>query len=108
MAGLDPATLISSPRNRDVDAGSSPQMMVAALGTLLMLIGRLPHGSALAMVVVVVACLALALVFRAPRLASVRRSPAPGSLRAAQSRGRKTILTTSTCAPVSGIISPRP
>jgi DHA1 family bicyclomycin/chloramphenicol resistance-like MFS transporter len=37
------------------------QMMVAALGTLL--IGRLPHDSALAMVVVVVACLALALVF---------------------------------------------
>ena len=37
------------------------QMMIAALGTLL--IGRLPHDSALAMVVVVVACLALALVF---------------------------------------------
>jgi DHA1 family bicyclomycin/chloramphenicol resistance-like MFS transporter len=37
------------------------QMTVAALGTLL--IGRLPHDSALAMVIVVVACLALALVF---------------------------------------------
>jgi DHA1 family bicyclomycin/chloramphenicol resistance-like MFS transporter len=37
------------------------QMMVAALGTLL--IGQLPHDSALAMVVVVVASLALALVF---------------------------------------------
>jgi MFS transporter, DHA1 family, multidrug resistance protein len=37
------------------------QMMVAALGTVL--IGRLPHDSALAMVVVVVASLALALVF---------------------------------------------
>jgi DHA1 family bicyclomycin/chloramphenicol resistance-like MFS transporter len=37
------------------------QMMIAALGTLL--IGRLPHDSALAMVVVVVASLALALVF---------------------------------------------
>jgi DHA1 family bicyclomycin/chloramphenicol resistance-like MFS transporter len=37
------------------------QMMIAALGTLL--IGRLPHDSALAMVIVVVASLALALVF---------------------------------------------
>jgi len=37
------------------------QMMIAALGTLL--IGRLPHDSALAMVVVVDASLALALVF---------------------------------------------
>jgi DHA1 family bicyclomycin/chloramphenicol resistance-like MFS transporter len=37
------------------------QMMIAALGTLL--IGRLPHDSALAIVVVVVASLALALVF---------------------------------------------
>jgi DHA1 family bicyclomycin/chloramphenicol resistance-like MFS transporter len=37
------------------------QMMIAALGTLL--IGRLPHDSAVAMVVVVVASLALALVF---------------------------------------------
>jgi MFS transporter, DHA1 family, multidrug resistance protein len=37
------------------------QMMVAALGTLL--IGRLPHDSALAMVAVVVASLSLALVF---------------------------------------------
>ena len=37
------------------------QMMIAALGTLL--IGRLPHDSALAMVVVVVVSLALALVF---------------------------------------------
>jgi len=37
------------------------QMMIAALGTLL--IGRLPHNNALAMVIVVVASLALALVF---------------------------------------------
>ena len=59
------------------------QMMIAALGTLL--IGRLPHDSALAMVVVVDASLALALVFgllavRRPRAAlsparSARLSP---------------------------------
>jgi DHA1 family bicyclomycin/chloramphenicol resistance-like MFS transporter len=59
------------------------QMMIAALGTLL--IGRLPHHSALAMVVVVDASLALALVFgllavRRPRAAlrparSARLSP---------------------------------
>jgi DHA1 family bicyclomycin/chloramphenicol resistance-like MFS transporter len=61
------------------------QMLIAALGTLL--IGRLPHDSALAMVVVVVASLALALVFgllalrrpgAAPRPArSARLSPEP-------------------------------
>ena len=59
------------------------QMMIAALGTLL--IGRLPHDSALSMVLVVVASLALALVFgllalrrpgAAPRAArSTRLSP---------------------------------
>jgi DHA1 family bicyclomycin/chloramphenicol resistance-like MFS transporter len=59
------------------------QMMVAALGTLL--IGRLPQHSALSMVVVVLASLALALVFgllalrqpaAAPRAArSARLSP---------------------------------
>ena len=48
------------------------QMTVAALGTLL--IGRLPHDSALAMVVVVVACLALALAFG---LLALRRPPQP-------------------------------
>jgi DHA1 family bicyclomycin/chloramphenicol resistance-like MFS transporter len=47
------------------------QMMIAALGTLL--IGRLPHDSALAMVIVVVASLALALVFG---LLAVRRPDA--------------------------------
>jgi DHA1 family bicyclomycin/chloramphenicol resistance-like MFS transporter len=49
------------------------QMMIAALGTLL--IGRLPHDSALAMVLVVVASLALALVFG---LLALRR---PGAAR---------------------------
>jgi DHA1 family bicyclomycin/chloramphenicol resistance-like MFS transporter len=49
------------------------QMTVAALGTLL--IGRLPHDSALAMVIVVVACLALALVFGLLALRQPRAAP---------------------------------
>jgi DHA1 family bicyclomycin/chloramphenicol resistance-like MFS transporter len=56
------------------------QMTVAALGTLL--IGRLPHDSALAMVIVVVACLALALVFGL--LALRRPGPAPRPARSAR------------------------
>src|SRR5208282_3718175 len=51
------------------------QMMVAALGTLL--IGRLPHDSALAMVIVVVACLALALVFGLLALRRPGAAPRP-------------------------------
>jgi DHA1 family bicyclomycin/chloramphenicol resistance-like MFS transporter len=51
------------------------QMMIAALGTLL--IGRLPHDSALAMVVVVVACLALALVFGLLALRRPGTAPRP-------------------------------
>ena len=51
------------------------QMTVAALGTLL--IGRLPHDSALAMVVVVVACLALALVFGLLALRRPGAAPQP-------------------------------
>ena len=82
------------------------QMMVAALGTLL--IGRLPHDSALAMVVVVVASPGARPGVRPPRPASARRSPTPGSLRAAQSRGREAILTTSTRAPVAGRSIPAP
>jgi hypothetical protein len=68
---------------------------------------RLPHDSALAMVAVVVASLALALVFG---LLALRRParPTPGSLCAAQSRGREAILTTSTRPPATGITSPRP
>jgi uncharacterized membrane protein YfcA len=50
-------------------------MMMAALGTLL--IGRLPHDSAPAMVVVVVACLALALVFGLLALRRPRAAPHP-------------------------------
>jgi hypothetical protein len=49
--------------------------MVAALGTLL--IGCLPHDSALAMVVVVVASLALALVFGLLALRPPRAAPHP-------------------------------
>jgi MFS transporter, DHA1 family, multidrug resistance protein len=56
------------------------QMMIAALGTFL--IGRLPHDSALAMVVVVVACLALALVFGL--LALRRPGAAPHPARSAR------------------------
>ena len=56
------------------------QMLVAALGTLL--IGGLPHDSALAMVAVVVACLALALVFGL--LALRRPGAAPYPARAAR------------------------
>jgi DHA1 family bicyclomycin/chloramphenicol resistance-like MFS transporter len=56
------------------------QMTVAALGTLL--IGRLPHDSALAMVIVVVACLALALVFGL--LALRRPGAAPRAARSAR------------------------
>ncbi len=51
------------------------QMMVAALGTLL--IGQLPHDSALAMVVVVVASLALALVFGLLALRRPSAAPRP-------------------------------
>jgi MFS transporter, DHA1 family, multidrug resistance protein len=51
------------------------QMMIAALGTLL--IGRLPRDSALAMVVVVVASLALALVFGLLALRRPRAAPRP-------------------------------
>jgi DHA1 family bicyclomycin/chloramphenicol resistance-like MFS transporter len=51
------------------------QMTVAALGTLL--IGRLPHDSALAMVIVVVACLALALVFGLLALRRPGAAPRP-------------------------------
>src|SRR5260370_33300979 len=51
------------------------QMMVAALGTLL--IGRLPHDSAVAMVVVVVASLALALVFGLVALRRPHAAPQP-------------------------------
>jgi DHA1 family bicyclomycin/chloramphenicol resistance-like MFS transporter len=51
------------------------QMMIAALGTLL--IGRLPHDSALAMVVVVVASLALALVFGLLALRRPQAAPHP-------------------------------
>ncbi|HEX3417955.1 MAG TPA: multidrug effflux MFS transporter [Stellaceae bacterium] len=51
------------------------QMMIAALGTLL--IGRLPHDSALAMVIVVVASLALALVFGLLALRLPRAAPRP-------------------------------
>jgi DHA1 family bicyclomycin/chloramphenicol resistance-like MFS transporter len=54
------------------------QMMIAALGTLL--IGRLPQHSALSMVIVVVASLALALVFGLLALRRPRAAP-----RAAQS-----------------------
>jgi MFS transporter, DHA1 family, multidrug resistance protein len=57
------------------------QMMVAALGTLL--IGRLPHDSALSMVLVVVASLALALVFGL--LALRRPGAAPRAARSALS-----------------------
>jgi DHA1 family bicyclomycin/chloramphenicol resistance-like MFS transporter len=56
------------------------QMMIAALGTLL--IGRLPHDGALAMVIVVVASLALALVFGL--LALRRPSAAPHPARPAR------------------------
>jgi MFS transporter, DHA1 family, multidrug resistance protein len=55
------------------------QMMFAALGTLL--IGRLPHDSALSMVAVVVS-LALALVFGLLALRRSRRSFTPQSIRA--------------------------
>jgi len=65
------------------------QMMIAALGTLL--IGRLPHDSALAMVIVVVASLALALVFGSPCRAPARRNRTPCSFGAAQSRSREAI-----------------
>jgi DHA1 family bicyclomycin/chloramphenicol resistance-like MFS transporter len=51
------------------------QMTVAALGTLL--IGRLSHDSALAMVIVVVASLALALVFGLLALRPPRAAPHP-------------------------------
>ena len=51
------------------------QMMVAALGTLL--IGRLPHDSARSMVIVVVASLALALVFGLLALRRPRAAPRP-------------------------------
>jgi DHA1 family bicyclomycin/chloramphenicol resistance-like MFS transporter len=51
------------------------QMIIAALGTLL--IGRLPHDSALAMVVVVVASLALALVFGLIALRRPEAAPRP-------------------------------
>jgi DHA1 family bicyclomycin/chloramphenicol resistance-like MFS transporter len=51
------------------------QMMIAALGTLL--IGRLPHDSAVAMVLVVVASLALALVFGLLALRRPRAAPRP-------------------------------
>lgn len=51
------------------------QMMVAALGTLL--IGRLPHDTALAMVLVVLASLALALVFGLLALRRPRAAPHP-------------------------------
>ena len=53
------------------------QMTVAALGTLL--IGQLPHDNALAMVVVVVACLALALVFGLLALRRPGAAPRPAS-----------------------------
>jgi DHA1 family bicyclomycin/chloramphenicol resistance-like MFS transporter len=56
------------------------QMTVAALGTLL--IGRLPHDSALAMVIVVLASLALALAFGL--LALRRPGAAPRAARAAR------------------------
>jgi DHA1 family bicyclomycin/chloramphenicol resistance-like MFS transporter len=56
------------------------QMMVAALGTFL--IGRLPQHSALSMVVVVVASLALALVFGL--LALRRPGTAPRAARSAR------------------------
>jgi MFS transporter, DHA1 family, multidrug resistance protein len=51
------------------------QMMIAALGTLL--IGRLPHDSALAMVIVVVASLTLALVFGLLALRRPGAAPRP-------------------------------
>jgi DHA1 family bicyclomycin/chloramphenicol resistance-like MFS transporter len=51
------------------------QMMVAAFGTLL--IGQLPHDSALAMVVVVVASLMLALVFGFVAMRRPRAAPRP-------------------------------
>jgi MFS transporter, DHA1 family, multidrug resistance protein len=59
------------------------QMMIAALGTLL--IGRLQQHSAISMVAVVVASLALALVFGLLALRRPGAAPHPASLRAAQS-----------------------
>ena len=67
---------------------------------------RLPHDSALAMVAVVVASLALALVFGLLAL-SARRSATRGSICAAQSRGCEPILTTSTRASAAGVTFPR-